>query len=617
MKVMTELTSNRRIGWTELSREIAWASSLLWILLLISAAPVSAEARNSESLTAATQMLEDSSLHEKSALRLSRVYSFVAELEKSELSGVLKVVAESSNSWISERVRSELQVAILQRLATHDPYEALRLVEAWNDTESALFIRPIFETWAILDPDSAIGHARNLDEQTRNSAMLGLLDAQDETNLPKALEIGHELDVSEKGSVSTFVDWLNAECAQDPEDTWTRLTKLAWKYRIPGVGQLLASLAVQWYEEEGSDVLDEIRALSNNDNSYQVNSSLSRVLKHIALTEPKTAFNYARYLPNRSSALLDDLMRTWAEFDLQGALEASYAIGDDVVRRDSQQKVAAVWAEKEPRYILRNLDVVPEPVRYVAARVGVGEVARNSLQEAGKYALQIEDLALRKIAVSWLMPIWSTHEPSTLLNWLLSDSANEHIVSEVREQLVYNTLDSDPRRAFQLAQGQPRAEWNRGTLDLAAQILRNGQHSLPPPVGLESHALKRIAESDPQLALELLPNVREGDTKFEATLHLGKAFVYEGDVSEALNLAQQLPESNRDRYYSRLIRHWGREDPISLLESIEEFASTKHQSSAAAFLLREDRKHRTLDEAQVNSLRKYLSDADRNWIDWH
>lgn len=616
-KVVTELTSNRRMGWTELSREISWEFSLIWVLLLVCVTPVLAEGKNSESITAASQMLEDPSLHKQSALRFSRVYSFVAELEESELSGVLEVVSDSSVGWTSERVRSELQIAILQRLANRDPHEALRLVDSWNESESSLFIRTIFETWAILDLDSAIGHARSLDEQVRTSAMLGLLDAQDETNLPKALNIGQELDLNEKSSVSNYVNWMNAEWVQDPKDTWTRLTRLAWRYRISKIQQLLAGLAIQWYGEEGTSMLDEIRALSNNDNSLQVNFSLRSVLKHIAVAEPRTAFDYARYLPNRSSALLEDLMRTWAEFDLQGALEASYAIGNDALRRDFQQEVASVWAEKEPRYILENLDVLPEPVRFVAARVGVGEVARSSLQEAGEYALQIEDLALRETAVSWLLPIWSTHEPSTLLDWLLSGTANRPIVSGVREQLVYNTVDSDPRNAFQLARGQPRAEWDRGTSELAAQIRPHTRQSLPPPVGLEAHIFERIAESDSQLALELLPDVREGETKFEATLHLGKALVYQVDVSGALNLAEQLPELHRDRYYSRLVRHWGREDPISLLASVEEFPSAKHQSSAAAFLLRSDRKHNTLNETQVKSLRQYLSDEDQIRVDWY
>lgn len=616
---MTELISNMKQLVTKQLPQTPVKLTLVCCLLLVPLAPVLAVEKNLDSLNTAMHLLKDATLHKQSDVRFSKIYSFVAQLEESELSEVFELISDRSEGEISERARSELQEAILQRLARHNPPRALKLVQATKGTQYGSLLQTIFETWAIVDPDTAVDDARKLDEQARFSAMRGILNAQFQSDLSEALAIGRKLVVPELNAVLVFSDWYVSECSLDPKNEWIDFAELTKRYRSGEVWEIykiLEGLAIQWYQLEGISAIDEIRELAGND--YSLEGSFRSILKHIALEDPRLALDYVLSLPGRNSILKDDLMRIWAEEDLSGALEATHAVSDDALRKDLQSEVVAVWAEREPHYILRNLDVLPEPVRYVAASVGVMEIAKNSLQEAGEFALQIEDLKLRTTAVSWLVPIWSTHEPSTLLDWLIDDPSYESIVSELRSQLVSNLLDSDPRGAFQIARDQPRAEWDRGSMiETFIQMSPNMQHSFPPPVGLEAHIMKEIAESDSQLALELLPDVREGETKFEATLHLGKALVYQGDVSEAFNLAQQLPESDRDHYYSRLVSQWGQEDPTSLLESLEKFRSAKHQSSAAAFLLRSDRKHNTLDETKVEMLRRHLSETDRIRVDWY
>ena len=592
---------------------------LLCTLLFTLTTPVLGVEKHSEGLATALSMLEDRELHTQSALRFSKVYSFVAGVDARELKDILSAVTDKSGLRISDRVRSQLQIAILQRLSNHDPTEALEFVEKRNDYDSDLYLREIFETWATIDLSTALSHARILDTWSRDHAMLGLLDAGVEVELSDVFDLGLELDLDEESIATVLADWLNAQSVQDPKDMWKRLNKLAGNDGFSSIKSLRASLAIQWYQAEGVSALEEIRTLSAERGSYGISFSLRRLLEHIALEDPGFALNYVLKLPSIDAGLAEDLMRIWAEMDPKGALEATYTVRDDGrrLRHLLQGEVALQWAEKEPRYILQNLDVLPEPVRYGAARIGVGEIAKGSLQEAGEYALQIEDLKLRTIAVSWLLSIWSNHEPSTLLDWLLSDPVNKPIVAELRRSLVYCSLYTDPKGAFQIALGVPSTQWDRGSSDLLGDLPADLQYSLPPSDELVAEVMEKIGKSDSQLALDLFSVIRDEHTKFVAALHLGSALVFQGDISDALELAQQLPESDRDRYYSGLFAEWRREDPTSLLESVREFPSAKHKSFAAAFLLRENRKQRTLDEAQVNSLRKYLSDADRNWIDWH
>lgn len=592
-------------------REISVKLLLACSLVLISTIPILGSDEKTESLKSAREMLKDPSLHNQSLYRFSRVYSFIADVPLTELKDLLGEISGASGDRFSERVRTEFQVAILQRLTTHDPIEALQFAVAREESEEELFIRTIFEAWAIDDLDSAIAGASDLYETERTLALLGLLDAQNEGDVRLALDLGRNLNLSEENALAVCVEWFNADSAQDPKSTWLDLAELS---KSRG-STLLERLAVQWYLVEGVSAISEIRDLAGED--YSLQKSFGAVLKHIASENPRFALNYLLKLPSREYVLEDALMRIWAEVDPQGALEATHAIGDDSIREDLQGEVASVWAKKEPRYVLKNLDVIPEPVRFVAVRVGVEEIAKDSLQEAGEYATKIEDLDLRATAASWLIPIWSRIEPSTMLNWLLDDPANEPIVGEIRKQLIYSILDSNPGRAFQLAKGEPSDEWDRGTNETLVEMLPSMQHLLPPPVGQEAHIMKEIAGSDTQLALELLPQVREGRTKFEAALHVGNALVYQGSVADAFDLAEQLPESDRERYYVLLVDNWSHEDPVSLIESMEELPSVELQSSAAAQLLRSDRQQQALNDTQLRSLRQYLSQADRVLLDWY
>lgn len=611
---MTTSIISTKSGSTMQLGEASTKLLLVCGLILAAVVPVLGEDEKTESLKTATEMLQDRNLHHQSTQRFSRVYSFVADVEESELAVLLDAISDSSGNQFSERVQTELQIAILQRLTKHDPMEALKFAVAREDSENELFIRTVFEAWAIDDLDSAIAGAGDLYEQARTLAMPGFLDAQNEGDVRSALDLGRDLNLSEKNALSICVEWFNADSVQDPKNTWLDFAELPKSNRTMEIFELLERLAVQWYLVNGISVMDELRDLASED--FSVWDSSRSVLKHIAAEDPRFALDYAISMPGRNSRTVDALMRIWAEMDLQGALEATNSIGDDSLRRTFQSKVASVWAKKEPHYVLQNLEVIPEPVRFVAARVGVAEIAESSLQEAGKYAMLIEDLDLRTTAVSWLIPIWSSYEPTTMLDWLLGDLANAPIVAELRRQLIYNVLDSNPRRAFQLALGQPNDEWDRGINEFLVEMRPSRQHLLPPPVGQEAHIMKEIAESDTQLALELLPQVREGRTKFEAALHVGNALVYHGDFRDALELAEQLPESDRDGYYGQLVDKWTHEDPVSLIESLGELPSADLQSFAAAQVLRADRHQNALNEHQISELRQHLSQADRVLVDW-
>lgn len=421
------------------------------------------------------------------------------------------------------------------------------------------------------------------------------------------LEIDHE-DLFE--SLPALID---PEQVGDAKEVWHELAELASKLDGSDGDRLLGLLAIQWFNEEGFAALDEIRA--QQDLPYDVwEEVLWRVLSHAIQESPKLAVEYLLALPKRPHKLVSDLMRQWARTDISSALDFASTVPQGDLRMLLQAGVAEQWARQDPRNLLEDLSVLPESVRYGAARIGVETIARYSLQEAGMLAMQIGDPHLRFDAVRWLLP----NEPKTLLDWLLGDSAvYEFIVDDIRlrERLVYKLVDIDPRLAFALATEQPIAEWGPGVKDMMEQYYLRIPGSTSG-IGLEAQIMRYIAANDIELALQLLPDIREGETKWVGTLQVGNPLIYQGDFMSAFNLASQLPVSSHEDYFAGIINTWRILDPIGLLESINQFPSAELRSRVAYYLLRWDRRHCILKTSQVETLEQLLNRVDRDFLQY-
>ena len=553
--------------------------------------------------------LEEKRLHENSVERFVAVYSHVADLPSKAVEGRLKQFPYRN---LSPRVQKELQIALLQRLSNDDPIAALEFSLGREEDESEKFVRIVFDVWATIDLEEVIDRARDLNWRASRQALDSIVRACSELPLTELRDIASKMGLEKKLAVELYGTHVNVELIEDPRKSWYEIAELtaednSW-YESRA---LFERLAIRWFNDGGFAVLDEIRNGSKNGFSwYSVESySVEAILKSAMKSSPREAFEYVTNLPRRKYVLEDSVIRWWAKADLHAATDAVAGISSKDMKEDFQRDLAGIRAEMEPRYILQNLDVIPAKARYVAARVGVQTIAKSSLHEAGEFALRIEDSSLRTIAVRWLLPIWSKEEPHSLFDWLLNDSSNPGLIEEIREQLVYNLLDSDPIRAFQLAREHPIADWEP---EWDGRI-RQSQLMIPsdtPGVGLEAQIFDDISESDLALALELLADVREGITKSVATLQVGRALRYQGDIQEAIDLAQDLTETEQDWYFSSIIYDWIDRDPSGLADEISTFPTADLRSTVAQRLLRWNRRYDKLTDKQIETLQKHLTEED-------
>ncbi|MXZ56257.1 MAG: hypothetical protein F4Z14_08830 [Gammaproteobacteria bacterium] len=548
--------------------------------------------------------LLDKTLHENSVERFVAVYSYVADLPIKAVESKLQELTKNTRQRMSSRVKDELQIALLQRLTSENPSNALELALACEEEDREKFVQTVFDSWATEDLEAAVEHAKSLDWSDRRQALDSIVRANLELPLQKLRDIATKLSLEKKYAIEVYRAHVKVELIEEPRKVWYQIAKFITEDHTEyDRGDLLERLAIHWFDKDGFAIIEEIQNLNGRDISPYAGKydSILAIVDSAARRSPRKAFEYVTNLPEREYSLEELVIRRWAETDVHAAIEAVASIGSADTREDWQREIANVWADKEPRYILQNLNVLPERARYVAARAGVAKIAESSLHEAGDLALQIKDSSLRTIAVRWLLPIWSEREPHSLLDWFLKNASSTGLIEEIREQLVYHTLDSDPVRAFQFAVEQ--------------QIMNSSGTS---GIGLEAQILYNISRKDLNLARELLADVRDGITKRVATLHVGRAMRYQGDIREAMDLAQDLTETEQDWYFSLIIFDWIDGDPSGLVDEISIFPTVDLRSTVAQRLLRWNRRYDKLTDKQIETLQKHLKedDVDQLYFQW-
>lgn len=553
--------------------------------------------------------LEEKTLHHDAMQRFVVVYAYVDELPAESVKERLLEITKARKKHWSPWVLQELQIALLQRLTSINPTQALEFALASTEETRESFVGTVFDTWATLDLETAISQAMKLSWEYENRALEAIVRTQSHLSLPKLREIAESLGLTKRRVTESYATSINAESIEDPETAWYELIEIteednSWFDN----GALLGRFAILWFKRDGFSALEDIRSMYGG--------SVEDVIINLAQESPRVAFEYLCGLSDREYHLEDEVMSIWVRKDRDAAINAVANIQQHDLRKGFQQVIAGEWGSQEPRYILRNLHVLPAHSRFVAVRASIAEIANSSLQEAGKLALQIEDSELRTIGVSWLLPIWSKREPITLLDWLSQDLSSASVIEEVRRQLVYNILDSDPARAFQLACEHPIADWEP---DLYGSVQRSSLRisSKTRGVGLEAQIMDDIARSDVQTALELLPYVRDGDTKTVATLQVGYVLRYQGEIDLALDLAEQLPKSEREKYYNGIVNDWIDGDPKGLVNAISKFHTKELRSLVALRLLWWNRRHDELSDDQVKTLEPYLTESGRFSLEYY
>ena len=560
--------------------------------------------------------LEDPSLHKIAFQRKLAVYSYVAGLSEPQISAELDRTLDSESA-LSPLVVKELQTALIERLALLNPVAALeRSIDITDlgadfvirnpldnqsyssistENESMPFVQSVFKDWALSDLDDAVENAKSLSEDARMNALAGILTTLSGEPLTKHRDIAKTLGDEDQG-IDTYVMSFRTATVADPKSTWTELLRLV-KPDNRFKTQILGNVAEQWYEKDGLRILDQINATSLDENRKR--QLVSRVLGLAAKNNPQEAFQYAQTLPTERgySSSLYTVVNVWAESDPQAAYQAVTRVEQTRERERLQGEVVETWASNEPYYYLENSDKFPSHTRDYGISSAIEAIAQTSPQEAAELALEQKDEGFMS-TLSFMLPNvvirpWVDQDVEAAVNWVLSGPVPEDKQSSWVRALVSSLVDSDPRRAFEIALKQPKAD---GGIDAF----------LP---ALEAEVIGQIVHRDLDLAVELLAKLPEGDSRSEAYASVGSEYINNGDSDKAVNLGLQLPTEEQASYFEGLISTWTRIDPSGLVESIKELPTPELRSSLAQELTTSWRKDDFTD-AQLEELKQYIDDSD-------
>ena len=552
--------------------------------------------------------LDDPRLLEDPITRGFVIYTYVASLSEWELKNEIRKTSDSKK--YSPSVQQGLLTALIERLSITDTEAALEFAflelisehdwtTSWypwsNLSEEPVpahmpVVQSVFTDWAHRDLQRAIQVAKTLDVEAKSNALIGILYAQTGESLAIHREIAKELG-KVKLAEDFYVESLSNAQIDDPRAKWEEVVALLKPEEFRHTDSLL-NIGQQWYEKDGFSALDEIRASTLGGDLK--NFTIRQLLWRAAEDRPEQALQFGLSMPGESTLpnMSVTVVTSWVKSDPDAAYQAVSGIENSVLRETLQRRVISVWAGDDPRYVLDNLDSFPVNVQESARADSINTIAETSPKEAADIALQYSGTFEGDMLALRVMSLWVGQDAEAAIDWVYNGPVSKQHRHSWVSSLTTFLVRSDPRRAFDLAVQQ--------------EIPTDSGSEVP---GLEASVLDDIARQDHELALELLPNVREGVTRTRAYRSIGNSLINAGESKKAFNLGLKLTDSEQAAYFQNISTNWAKIDPAGLLESMEELPNTEIRANMAKTLTRRGYRD-NFTEDQLDTLNQYLNGSE-------
>ena len=529
--------------------------------------------------------------------RTAAIVFWVAVLSDDQILSWLEQSTEPS--WqVSPEHRNELQSTLLQKLTIKKPDQALAFARSRDESQRTAMTSIVFQAWASFDLDGAIARAKTMDTQETTRFLPAILQADNDLSLERQREIAKELG-NERYAFSNYFRKLSSNKIEDPKETWHEIVNLANRENVQNTtGSALSRVAVKWIEKQGIEVLDEIVASIAHESEYS--SVISNIFSALSTDRPEEIFDYivnnlgdrAKDIIQRSSVVLN-----WARKDPTAVLAKAETLPPSGLRQSVVWNAVWYWAENNPEEVLDQLELVPQEYREDARQTAIRAYASKSPMKAGKYILQVPEYDSRLALANTLVRQWSYIDADAAKEWVLnlpdSDSMRTALIPTLASVLVI----TDPRAAFQLALEQPIEENNSGSFS---------------SFGYESSILSMIAYRDVDLAVELLPQVREAAGKNFAYSTIGGALIQKGETQQALDLARQLPITEQTPYFHSISSNWALQDPQGLLKAFDDFPTAEIKSSVALRISMFNSSTNAYTAKEIERLEELMNKEDRD-----
>ena len=480
--------------------------------------------------------------------------------------------------------RETAQNAILSRLTTINPQEALSYIEEVSIFETDALLNTVYSEWSISALDSAIEAIANLSSSQRDIAVEAILKTRDDLSDSERRSIAIQLGNEEK-YLKLDSDTKASQSIAEPKESWDTLLNDSVDDSLQV--QSLAKIAEAWHAQIGFEVLSHILVIAPENRA-----ALFRSIVQLDLVG---AMDYASGVEDESQkqSLVMTIGREWARTDAPAALSAVSSIQPPTLASRLESLIATTWAFTKPKAVIENVELISEEFRIDTLESAFSMLAGKDPKGAIEKLSSVEHyVGNTSSIVRRIVYRWSDQEPDTAADWVLNTYPKEDPQRRtLLEPILRSLVHQDPSKAFEIAIAQPAPSEG---------------------FGLEVTVMQGITrDGDIELAKKLLPQVRGENSKTYVYSLIGGAMVKESKFDEALNFGQELGESEQTQYYRLVLDDWAEKDPKNLLASIESLPSDSIKSSAAFQLVFNNEYTPVLTDDQIEHAKTFLNSDDK------
>lgn len=517
-----------------------------------------------------------SELNVESLLRLSQfgrsamLHEFLRERNAAEVGQLLQGAEEVNPA----RLRSEIQVAGIRRLAQLDPEQAVALADSFTSPIRKTMMYVLFGEWSVSDLKLAVEHASGLDSMDRRNALEGVLDSRTDLSDSDRLDVARTL-----GHDQVFLDTEALRLARtsigDPQAAWEEfISDHSGDVDALSDAQLtlLRHITTSWVEkgEElkfSGDVTLGVAAATNvalrNDRGN--GSAVQLLLETWARSNPHSALRLAKAIQNAefSARMQEAVISTWIEVDSSGLIDALESI--PVVQRDGiQQQALLALADQDP----------------TAAAMHLGSIA--------------DEEAKSTVATSIVLSLART-DPQSAYEWLQSDPEIEEMRSGLIRSLVVDVTGRNPQLALKWALDESPSTRGWG---------------LEQSVISELASLGRYDE-----AIEMVPKARDVENQEWSYVWIGNVLVTRGKGDKALQLLEEMPEKFHNLYLAQVTSNWANVEADIIYENFANLPSDEVKEQVAAALLQQNTFLHVLTKEQLLSIKDHIPEFFHQLLD--
>ena len=477
----------------------------------------------------------------------------------------------------------DTQTEIYRRFAAVDPIKALDHVSSVFSRKRGPLVKAIFGEWAQSDFENAIAKVKTLAFSEQAIALKAIFETRSKWSeheiIAWAQELGH-VEIAYQVLEESYL----AQAVIDPESAWLAITSDSRD--DDQQHESLAEILELWCLRDGAQVLLDVE-----DMLAQMRFGMNivfTVISEQAGRDPEASLELAQSF---QSDLRDYAIRCviakWAWDEPLEALQAVSKFDPETLRNSLERLVVHSWGNTDPRGLLGNVSRFSAGVQSHAQKRAMFHIASSSPDEAAKLLIEFPN-GINEFGEA-IAQTWAQKNVREALDWVLS--LDESHQQELLRWLSGALLEEDHELAFEVFLSQP--------------VTRAG-------FALEADGIERLAATDLELAISLLPRVRDHPRTKEWAYHMvSRALVEKNEGDRAMELGQELPESLRNQYYQTLFSEWAWSDAVSLFESLDELSNTELKSDAANALLNyldwDNTTHQYFSERQIQEIKEHLA----------